>query len=298
MEAKLSPVVAGVDGSAESLSAAEWAAREALRRGRPLLLVHAFRRHPRQQADASENGAPPRDVLRAAAEHLRRACPGVRVADEPVEGPAPEALLRAAEDAELLVVGSRGLSGIKGLLVGSVALAVVADATRPVVLVRAGEQTEDEPADGTGPPTGCPDVVLGIDVADPCDEVIEFAFEAARLRKARLRVLYAWHAPSPFGLGNGDIGLVSGAERAAEWLRFLSAVLHPWREKYPRVEVLESVLADKPSTGLVRAASSASLLVVGRRRRLTARADGSHTGPITHAVIRRAGCPVAVVPHA
>ncbi|MEV5986652.1 universal stress protein [Streptomyces sp. NPDC052051] len=296
----LSPVVAGVDGSVESLSAAEWAAREALRRGRPLLLVHAFRRRPRQQADASENGAPPRDVLRSAAEHLRRACPGVRVADEPVEGPAPEALLQAAEKAELLVVGSRGLSGIKGLLVGSVALAVVADATRPVVLVRAGEQPENEPGepDDAGAPSGSPDVVLGVDVADPCDEVIEFAFEAARLREARLRALYAWHAPSPFGLGSGDIGLVSGAERAAEWLRFLSAVLQPWREKYPRVEVLESVLADKPSTALVRAASSASLLVVGRRRRLAARANGSHTGPITHAVIRRAGCPVAVVPHA
>ncbi|MFD1659275.1 universal stress protein [Streptomyces caeni] len=298
----LPPVVAGVDGSDESLSAAGWAAREAARRGRALRLVHAWDGHPPQGQREPANAAQrhlARRVLRQAEEHLRGTCPDVRLSDQQVQGSAVATLVTAGERADLLVLGSRGLSGFTGFLVGSVALGVVARATCPVVLVRAGEEAEDEhlPADdgSASTRTGYRDVVLGIDVEDPCDEVIEFAFESARLRHARLRAVHAWHAPSPLGLGAGDIGLVADPERADEWLGFLSAVLQPWRDKYPDVEVAESVAADKAANVLVRAASSASLLVVGRR--LSERVACPRTGPVTHAVIHHVGCPVAVVPH-
>ncbi len=298
----LPSVVTGIDGSAASLSAAEWAAREAVRRGRPLRLVHAWNWHPRQErgetADAAQRHLA-RRVLLQAEERLRGTCPGVRLSVEQVAGPATAALVNAAERAELLVLGSRGLSGFTGFLVGSVALGAVAKAPCPVVLVRAGEQAGDEqlPADDGSASTGTAyrDVVLGIDVRDPCDEVVEFAFEAARLRGARLRAVYAWQAPPRFGLGNGDIGLVGEPERAEEWLGFLSAMLQPWHDKYPDVEVVESVVADKASNTLVRAASSAALLVVGRH--LTDRPAAQHTGPVTHAVLHHVSCPVAVVPH-
>jgi nucleotide-binding universal stress UspA family protein len=298
----LPPVVTGVDGSAESLSAAEWAAREALRRDRTLHLVHAWNWHPRQEqgeAAVEDRRHLARRVLRQARERLRGTYPGLSLSEEQVEGPATQALVKAAERAELLVLGSRGLSGFTGFLVGSVALGVAAHATRPVVLVRAGEEAQDEhlPAeDGSGSTrTGYRDVVLGIDVRDPCDEVVEFAFETARLRDARLRAVYAWRQPSPLGLGNGDIGLVAGPERADEWLGFLAAVLQSWCDKYPDVRVVESVVADRASGALVRAASSASLLVVGRH--LTEGPGGSSTGPVAHAAIHHVGCPVAVVPH-
>lgn len=51
-------------------------------------------------------------------------------------------------------------------------------------------------------------VTAGVDMAAACDEVIEFAFEAARIRHARLRAVHAWHPPGPLGLGAGEIGLV------------------------------------------------------------------------------------------
>ncbi|WP_406481011.1 universal stress protein [Streptomyces sp. NBC_01615] len=299
----LQPVAVGVDGSAESLAAAEWAAHEAVRRDRPLRLVHVWNWHPRQTDGEIANAAQRHLALRAlrrAEERVRAACPGVRPYDEQVEGPAATALLTAAERADLLVLGSRGLSGFTGFLVGSVALDVVARATRPVVLVRAGEEAEDAhlpAADGSASTSsGYRDVVFGIDLGDACDEVIRFAFEAALLRHARLRAVHAWQAPSPLGLGPGDIGLVDGPQRADEWLGFLSGVLHVWRDKYPDVEVLESVAEGKASDVLVRAASGASLLVVGHR--LAWRPMGPRTGPVTHAVIHHAGCPVAVVPHA
>ncbi|MFF2202108.1 universal stress protein [Streptomyces sp. NPDC058145] len=61
------------------------------------------------------------------------------------------------------------------------------------------------------------------------------------------------------------------------------------------VEVLRTVVREKPGTALVRAAFGASLLVVGRH--LTGRPAIVRTGPVTLAAIRHVGCPVAVVPH-
>ncbi|MFE9311874.1 universal stress protein [Streptomyces sp. NPDC088353] len=298
----LSPVIVGVDGSAESLAAVEWAAREAVRRDRPLRMVHARNWTPRQTESEPANTEQrqlARRTLRQAEEHIRGSVPDVRLTDEQVEGPATAALLKATEQAELLVLGSRGLSGFTGVLVGSVAQGVVAMAPRPVVLVRAGEEAEDEhfPADDGSPSTGTGfrDVVLGIDLADACDEVIEFAFEAARLRHARLRVVYAWQPPSAISLGPGDIGLINDPAQAEEWRDFLSALLRVWRDKYRDTEVLETVVEGKASTVLVRAASAASLLVVGRR--LSERPTVPRIGPVTHAAVHHVRCPLAVVPH-
>ncbi|MFF3942943.1 universal stress protein [Streptomyces phaeofaciens] len=298
----LRPVVAGVDGSAESLAAAAWAAREAERRENSLHLVHAWDWHPRRQEREIASAAQrhlARRSLRQAEEHVRAECPEVRLTGEQMEGPAVAALLKAADQSDLLVLGSRGLSGFTGFLVGSVALGVVAKATRPVVLVRADEEAADEhvPAgDGSSSTdTGYQDVVLAVDLSEACDEVIEFAFEAARLRHARLRAVYAWHTAGPIDLGAGDIGLVKDAWQGEEWLGFLRAVLQLWRDKYPDVEVLETVVDEKPSTALVRAATGASLLVVGHR--LAERPVAPRTGPVTHAAIHHVGCPVAVVPH-
>ncbi|MCF4136722.1 universal stress protein [Streptomyces sp. Tue 6430] len=298
----LLPVTAGVDGSAESLAAAAWAAREAARQDRPLHLVHALAWHPQRRDDDSTGAAGrhlARRALRQAEERVRAERPGVRLTDEHLEGPATAALLKAADRSGLLVLGSRGLSGFTGFLVGSVALGVVARAACPVVLVRADEEEADEhlPAGdgGASTDTGHRDVVLAVDLGEACDEVIEFAFEAARLRNARLRAVHAWHTAGPVGLGTGDIGLVRESWQGEEWLGFLRAALQVWRDKYPDVEVLETVVEDRPSSALVRAATGAGLLVVGHR--VTERPVGPRTGPVTHAAIHHVGCPVAVVPH-
>ncbi|WP_413759843.1 universal stress protein [Streptomyces sp. MMBL 11-3] len=296
------PVMAGVDGSAESLAAAEWAAREAVRRERPLCLLHAWAWHQQRDGEAADavRRTLARRALRRAEERVRRARPGVRLSEEQVPGPATTALLEAADRADLLVLGSRGLSGFTGFLVGSVTLGVVARATCPVVLVRAGEDEQDEhfPAeDGSAcERTRHRDVVLGLDAGDPDDRTIEFAFEAARLRGAVLRVLCAWQPASASALGPGDIALVDEPQQAREWQGYLSAVLQVWRDKYPDVDVLECVPRGRASTVLIRAASAAGLLVVGHR--LAERPVGPRTGPVTHAVIHHVGCPVAVVPHA
>ncbi|WP_329282262.1 hypothetical protein [Streptomyces sp. NBC_01451] len=71
-------------------------------------------------------------------------------------------------------------------------------------------------------------------------------------------------------------------------------MLQVWRDKYSDVDVLEQVVKGGATDAHFRAASGASLLVVGHR--LTERPVGPRTGPVTHAVIHHVGRPVAGVP--
>ncbi|MFJ1967369.1 universal stress protein [Streptomyces sp. NPDC087903] len=294
----MKPVVAGLDGSRESLAAAHWAAREALRRGLPLRLVHAWEGLP---DDGAESNLPEvrvpqyraRRVLRSAVDQLNERYPQLYIAAEQVrEQPGP-ALLAEAQHAELLVIGSQGLSGVGGFVSGSVATATVAHVERPVVLVRAGDAAEDEhlPDNSRQPSLHTPYRDVAVAVGGPCDEVMEFAFHAAELRRAPLRAIRAWHVPLTRHVPDA-------AERArvrGEAERELAALLEPWHEKYPTVSVMENLHEGRPAHVLVRAAGGAGLLVVGnRRRRATV---GSHTGPVAHTLIHHVGCPVALVPH-
>ncbi|MEV5608921.1 universal stress protein [Streptomyces sp. NPDC052225] len=140
------------------------------------------------------------------------------------------------------------------------------------------------------------DVVLGLDLDDPCDDVIDFAFEAARLRGARLHVVSAWHDPNFLSVGPGEVALAKGPLRAREWDGFQEAVLRIWRDKYPGVEVARTVVEGRAPAPLLAAATGAALVVVGRRRHLEPHV-GPRTGPVAHRAIHHAACPVAVVPH-
>lgn len=295
-------VVAGLDGSPESLAAAEWAAREAGLRGVQLRLVHAWDWQPYAYAPAG--GTEPRRhwaerLPRTTRDELLERHPDLRIEADQVNEPPIEALLAAAGEAELLALGSRGLSGIGGFLVGSVALAVLARATRPVVLVRAGEREEDEHLLDASrrPSTRSPhrDVLLGLDLARPSDAVIEFAFDAAQRRATGLHVVHGWSLPPYYGYG-AAIDPRLGAELAEQETSALTEALLPWREKFPAVDVTAHATVGPVADHLVDAATDASLVVVGRRNRSVP--IGAHIGPITHAVLHHAAAPVAVVPHA
>ncbi|KQX67355.1 universal stress protein [Streptomyces sp. Root1310] len=294
------PVVAGLDGSRESLAAADWAAREALRRDLPLRLVHAWEGLPDDDGDAElpELRAPQyhaRRVLRGALDLLNARYPRLYIAAEQVRRQPGPALLAEAENAELLVIGNQGTGGVGGLLSGSVALTVVAHADRPVVLVRAGETVADEHLpDGprkASAATPFRDVAVAVDTGRPCDDVLDFAFHAAELRKAPLRVVHAWHVP----LSKGVPGVEERTRIRTAAERELTELLAPWREKYPGVVVSENLHEGRAAHVLVRAAGGAGLLVVGRRRRRTA--VGPHTGPVAHALFHHVHRPVVSVPH-
>lgn len=133
-------VVVGPDGSAESRLALEWAVAEARLRDGEVRAVTAWD-FP-AVAVGMEGLIRDPDVFPQAARHIRKQALGrvesgdVAVTGEVVQGNAVSVLLRAAADADLLVVGSRGLGGFTGLLLGSVSTQLVHHAPCPVLVVR------------------------------------------------------------------------------------------------------------------------------------------------------------------
>ncbi|WP_327341599.1 universal stress protein [Streptomyces europaeiscabiei] len=277
-------VTVGLDGSDESLAAADWAAREAGMREIPLRVVHAGEQQPHSYVPFAGEPVPPpgadrsAHLLREARARLAHRHPGVRVTAEQVAGQTVPALVAAARQADLLVLGSRGLGRAAGAVLGSVALAVVARAERPVVLVRAedgvtqerGPDAVEEFADATSHR----DVVLGLDLRAPDDHVIAFAFGAAARRGTGLRVVHG---------------------RSRTTSREPADVLRPWQDKFPGVDVTEEAVVGDAGAHLVDASRGASLVVVGRRTREGSL--GPRLGPVAHEVLQYAVSPVAVVPH-
>ena len=133
-------IVVGVDASESSGRALTWAIGEAQRAGGSLFLVNAWM-FPMALGYAftttvHEVHEAARDVVDRAVARVAEAAPEVAVSGETVEQPAGPALVAAAKDAEILVVGSRGLGGFEGLLLGSVSQYCTRHATCSVVVVR------------------------------------------------------------------------------------------------------------------------------------------------------------------
>ncbi|MFI8454633.1 universal stress protein [Kitasatospora sp. NPDC085464] len=261
-------VLAAVDGSPESLAAARWAADEALRRGTRLRLAYAW---PRPQHTApglpgvSEVRGRALGMLAEAAEWVRANHPQLGVDTELLHDHAPAGLTAAAESADLVALGSAACHGP----LGSVGLTVAAHAPCPVVLVRATPGT-----------TGSREVVVGVDAHDPAGAVLAFARKAAMMAGAPLRVVHAWTPPATWKARSAtDRALLAEAEEGA---------LVELLVRDPEPIAVPDVRRARPADALTDAARSAGLLVLGR--------TGNHLGPVTRAVVHRAGCPVAVVP--
>ncbi|MFE9423886.1 universal stress protein [Kitasatospora sp. NPDC006697] len=140
-------IVVGVDGSPAANAALRWAARQAAATGAEVVEAVGVWELPSYYALAGGALPPPSEELnpqRLSEQILHDAVlavlgeqPAVKVAEVVLPGPPAAALLRQAEGAELLVVGSRGLGGFAGVLLGSVSRHVVEHAPCPAVVVRA-----------------------------------------------------------------------------------------------------------------------------------------------------------------
>ncbi|MFB6613047.1 universal stress protein [Streptomyces sp. NPDC085524] len=288
-------VAVGVDGSAESRAAARWAAQEAVLRQVPLRLVHAvdwpldpvlpgLGKQDKQDVDRWADRA-----LTETAQELHRHHPHLEITSRCPTGRPAAALAAEAADAALLVLGSRGLGGLVGFLIGSVALSTVVATDTPVVLVRVA----DDP-DGPGTDTAA-EVVVGVDIHEAGDRLLAFAFEEAERRGCPLRAVHGWKMPPAYAyvpLFDPD------NERDIGWsvTHMLDDMLLPWRHKFPDVRVTTNVFMGAAGERLVQASRGAGLVVVGRHLRRSPL--GVHLGPVAQAVLHHAAAPVAVIAHA
>ena len=282
------PVVVGVDGSGSGAEAVCWGAREAARRRVRLRLVSALVLPSPNHIGNPGLGTSYKATMTEAAETVladavalaRSTEPGIDIESELRTGFAVPVLLAESEQAGLVVVGSRGLGGFTGLLVGSVAVALAARGVCPVAVVRgaAEESTTD-----TGP------VVVGVDGSPTSEEALALAFEEAALRGAPLLALHTWQDDV---VELSIAPLVDWNAVEAEEHVLLAERLAGWSEKYPDVEVRRRVVRDRPAAELVDLSRTARLVVVGSRGRGGVR--GLLLGSVGHALIHHAHCPVLV----
>jgi nucleotide-binding universal stress UspA family protein len=286
---RMNEIVTGVDGSPHSLHAVRWAAAEAERRGASLRIVYALApwlfetnveprvREVRDWLRDSGQG-----VIDEAGAVARDRAPGVEVSAQMVPGGPSRALIEAAKDAAVLVVGGHGTGTLTGLLLGSVALQVATHAPCPTVVVRFGEPPVER------------GVVVGVDGSDDSRAAIDFAFEEAALRKARLRAIIAWTHPASAAPGDMQPLVFDPEIVTAEEERILAESLAGRREKFPDVDVVHDVVRGRPTHVLAEASAKAALLVVGTRGR--GGFQGLVLGSVSHALLHHAQCAIAIVP--
>lgn len=282
-------IIVGVDGSEQSLQAAEWAAEESVRRGAPVRIVYAIAPwlfdtsvDPRAGAVREWLRDSGQDVVGQAVARAHRRAPQASVSAEVVPGGPAHALVKEAANAAMVVVGSRGSGELTGLLLGSVALQVASHAPAPIVVVR----HQDTPAHR--------EVVVGVDGSPSSVAAIDFAFEEAQLRGARLRAILAWRHPVSTAPGDMQPLVYDPKVVADEEERTLVECLAGHRDKYPDVEVVHEVMHDRPVRALTGASARADLLVVGTRGR--GGFTGLMLGSVSHAMLHHAHCPLVVVP--
>lgn len=286
------PLVVGVDGSDAGLLAVDWAVDEAARHGLPLRLLYAslWERYEGAMLPGSlERPAEQvmaQNIVGSATERARLRNPDVKVLAEVVPEDPASALLLAGNNAAALVTGSRGRGELKGLLLGSVGLAVAARAHCPVIVVR---------GDRAGLAGTHERILLGAGEPHTSGAAVRFAFREAEARGCVLDVVRAWRCPAH---ETADHPRLAGEparrheERASE---LLDTLLHDAMADHPHVRVRRATVEGPAHRVLLNRSAAADLLIVGARRRHGY--FGLQLGRVGHALLHHAECPVAVVPH-
>lgn len=278
-------IVVGVDGSAPSELALDWAAAEAHGQGAPLHLLHATNLDWLVAATLVDDPSrwPVADaVLDAASRRVRASYAELRMTAQTTTGAPADDLVAASREAREVVVGAHGRT--RGPLpLGSVATAVATHATSPVVVARPY---------ATATQARRP-VVVGIDGSARGAAAIDFAMSHASRHGLPVVALHAWW------LEFID-GVVVTTPGSPEWriarermeLRVAEA-LAGYCERYPDVQVTRRFVEARPAIALGQASREASLVVVGARGR-----GGFASlllGSVSREVLMHASSPVAVV---
>jgi nucleotide-binding universal stress UspA family protein len=285
------PLVVGVDGSDASLAAVDWAVDEAARLGLPLRLVHASLWERYEGAMALGGQERPsvqvlaEHIVASAAERARRRNPDGKVSTAILASEPADALLGEGNNAWLLVTGSRGRGELRGLLLGSVGLAVAARAHCPVTVVR---------GDSAGLAGTHERILLGAGNPDTSGAAVRFAFREAEARACTLDVVRAWRCPAHETVDHPAPAAEPARHHEERASALLDELLREATAAHPTVRVRRTTVEGPPAKVLVDRSAAADLVIVGARRRVGRL--GLQIGRVSHTLLHHARCPVTVVP--
>ena len=287
-------VIAALDGASADGPLLDWAADEAARLGAPLRLMTVV--DPGIQLtpyDAIASGSPSlteqldadaHRLLEAAAARARGRHPGLDIGVSAPWGPAAAAIVRLSDDARLVVVGAPARGLLDRILLGSVALPVVAHAPCPVAVV---------PADTVV--TAPTQILVGVDGSERSGRAVELAMTMAEGTPARVTCVIGWNLE----VDDGVVVTEPGSERwAAVEQRYAARAHHvvdPVAARHPEVPVRVEVRHGTASAVIREAAAEldADRVVVGSRGLGGFR--GLLLGSVSRRVLEHAGRVVVVV---
>jgi nucleotide-binding universal stress UspA family protein len=284
-------ILVGVDGSPPSKAAVDWAARDAAMRKLPLTIVHVIQSPmvqmwpevptpPELTLFFERNGeAILRDARKTAEDAIKGSAP-IHVETEMISAGVLPTLVDLSKDADMLVVGCRGLGPIRRRLLGSVSSGLLHHARCPVAVIHDEDPLMPYPVDKAP-------VVVGIDGSEASESATAIAFDEASRRGVDLVAVHAWSDFSAYELpGLESAVLQQQAEEA------LAERLAGWQERYPDVVVRRVVVLDRPAHQLLEQSESAQLTVLGSHGR--GGFSGMLLGSVSSAVAESARMPVIV----
>lgn len=192
--------------------------------------------------------------------------------------PTVPTLVDLSKEADMVVVGSRGLGKLTSLL-GSVSAGLVHHAHCPVAVIHDEDPLMPNPA--TAP------VLVGIDGSPASELATAIAFEEASFRDVDLIALHAWSDVGVLDYPGMDWSSMKTTEEAV-----LAERLAGWQERFPDVQVHRLVVCDQPARQIIEHSEESQLVVVGSHGR--GGFAGMLLGSVSAAVVQSVRMPVIV----